>query len=68
MPRKELTEREQDIRNGITLDADSYDENGRFIRPANRRQERVKRKRANRKVGLPGNPDVDLPYPEELGD
>lgn len=68
MPRKELTEREQDIRNGIRLDPDSYDETGRFIRPANRRQERAKKKRANRKVGLPRNPVVDLPYPEELED
>lgn len=66
MPRKELTERQRDIRNGIRLSADSYDETGRFIRPANRRFEKIKKKRAMRKVGLPGNPDVDLPLPEEL--
>ena len=68
MARKEPTEKQLDIRNGIRLSDDSYDETGRFIRPANRRQERIKRKRSKRKVALPGSPDLDLPFPEELED
>lgn len=66
MARREPTEKQLDIRNGIRLSDDSYDEKGRFIRPANRRQERAKARRTKRKVGLPGNSELDLPIPEEL--
>ena len=68
MARKEPTEKQLDIRNGIRLSDDSYDDTGRFIRPANRRQERAKAKRTKRKVGLPGSPELDLPFPEDLAD
>lgn len=64
MAKKEPTEKQLDIRKGIRLSDDSYDETGRFIRPANCRQDRPKRKRTSRKVVLPGNPDLALPLPE----